>query len=209
MKILNPLKGDLKNKKPRKKNRTQEFVENLEDKIFTQAEASPPTSGTEILKSDALGLTNVSVRKKVVEYLPTVEKIKTLIHQGRTLSQAMSECNIPDTLETRKALGKALELDLIIEFRSSPEIEKMVVQAARMKFLREAVLRGDSKDALRWATIIQDDSDVFQKQKEIPAVFMNKEDLANFLDKETTEDAIEADFELILEKASEGERKDE
>lgn len=167
------------------------------------------TPQTEILNTKTLGLQNVSVRRKVIEYLPQVEKLKSLILEGRSLKQAMQECNIPDTLEVRKALGKAFELDLIIEFRSSPELEKMLVQAARMKFLREATLRGDSKNALKWAMLIQGDSEVFEQKKEIPAVFMNKNDLAAFLDKETTEEAIEADFELILDQASIGEKKDE
>lgn len=210
--IKNPLKPPTKRKK--KETRTEKFVDALEDQMFATQDAAfgtpaSDTPQTEILNTKTLGLQNVSVRRKVIEYLPQVEKLKSLILEGRTLKQAMQECNIPDTLEVRKALGKAFELDLIIEFRSSPELEKMLVQAARMKFLREATLRGDSKNALKWAMLIQGDSEVFEQKKEIPAVFMNKNDLAAFLDKETTEEAIEADFELILDQASIGEKKDE
>lgn len=165
---------------------------------------------TEVMKADALGLSNVSVRRKVVEYLPQLEQLKGKLAEGKPLTKAMEECGIPVTLETRKALEKAFQLDFIIAHRSSPDIERMMVQAARIKFLTEAALAGDSKTALKWAQLIQDDSQVFEQKKERVGVMMNRSDLENFLESEANEEAIEADYELILEKSEEGEvTKDE
>ena len=217
MKITNPLSPSSQNKPPRKRakkpNKTERFVNALEDKMFTTAQEnfgaplSTNVEQDEVMRSEALGLTNISIRRKVIEYLPQLEQIKSLISQGKTMKAAMEECKVPYTLETRKALGKAFQLDFIIEHRSSPEIERMMVQAARSKFLTESVLRGDSREALRWAQLIQDDNEVFAKATQAQTVMMNKEDLAHFLDGEANEEAIEADFELILEKASEGEKE--
>jgi len=214
MKILNPLSPQPKPKRKKKPNKAERFINDIENQMFSKADENfavplnPSEDQTEVMRADALGLSNVSVRRKVVEYLPQLETLKSKLGEGKPLTKAMEECGIPVTLETRKALEKAFQLDFIIAHRSSPDIERMMVQAARSKFLTEAVLKGDSKGALKWAQLIQDDASVFEQKKERVGVMMNRSDLENFLESEANEEAIEADYELILEKSEEGETKE-
>lgn len=224
MKIINPLptapapktKPTKKKSKKSNPNRTERFVDDVEESLFahSMAASEAPTSGENSLSvqsSSESGLTNVSVRRKVYEYLPQVEQVRIAMLNGTPLHEAMERQGIPFNSETLKAFNKAIQLSFIIAHRSTPEVERLLVQAARGKFLTEALLEGNSDKALKWAKLIQEDSSVFEKQL-APTLMLNADDLGKFIEQKNAETTIDADFEEIfadvIAPEDEGEEKE-
>lgn len=177
-------------------------MDDVEESLFAHslAASETPINGENSLTlqtSNESGLTNVSVRRKVYEYLPQVEQVRIAMLSGVPLNEAMERQGIPYNLETQKAFNKAIQLSFIIAHRSTPEVERLLVQAARGKFLTEALLEGNSEKALKWAKLIQEDSSVFEKQI-APTLLLNADDLGKFIEQQNAEKTIDADFEEIF-----------
>lgn len=204
-------------KKRRKKpTNAEKFVEALEGALYSRQKSltslpEATSDDAEVATNEALGLSNVTIKQRVLEYLPVVEQLKISLNQGKSLKAAMEECNIPYNPDTRKAWERAVQLDFIITHRAPKEVEKMLVQAARTKFLTKALLEEDSKSALKWAQLIQEDNEVFETKEErtLPTLYVRGDDLAKFIESNTNEDVIEAEYREVIEAESPEEEEKE